>query len=376
MLIAGGLILIGLVGLIIGGELLVRGASQLAALLGITPLVIGLTVVAFGTSAPELAVSLSAVFSTGTDPTGGSAADIAVGNVIGSSIFNVLFILGISSLVAPLVVNSQLIRLELPIMVGVSVIVWLFSLNGTIGRLEGASLFVMLIIYIAWSVIQSRRETKAIKEEFAQEYEAQPKSTWSTILQVVYIVLGLVALSYGAKWLVDGAVMIARWLGMSELLIGLTIVAIGTSLPEVVASVMASIKGERDIAVGNVVGSNLFNMMCVLGLTAAIVPGGVPVAKSAIWQDIPIMLGVNLLCLPIFFTWQRIERFEGAIFLSWYVLYTAYLVLSATNPPLAETLGWVELYVFVPLTVLILVVSLGISRRVVPDSPKEDGKNE
>lgn len=361
MLVAAGLILVGLVALVLGGELLVRGASALAALIGISPLVIGLTVVAFGTSAPELAVSLKAGWA--------GEADIAVGNVIGSNIFNVLFILGVSALVSPLVVNSQLIRLELPLLVVVSVLTWGLAYNGTISQAEGIVLFLGLAGYVTWSVWQSRKESKAVQAEYAEATPQPPHSKWGTALQVGWIVLGLIALAFGSKWLVDGAVMIARQLGMSELLIGLTIVAAGTSLPEVVASVMASLKGERDIAVGNVVGSNLFNLMCVLGLTAVIVPGGVPVAPSAIWQEMPVMIGASLICLPIFFTGSRIDRWEGVLFLAWYVVYTTYLVLMAMESPVGPLVGQIALYGGVPLTLLILLGSLFFSRSPGPEMP-------
>jgi len=363
MLLAVGLILAGLVALVLGGELLVRGASALAAFLGVSPLIIGLTVVAFGTSAPELAVSLKAGLS--------GQADIAVGNVVGSNVFNVLFILGISALVAPLVVHSQLIRLELPLMVLVSVVTWGLAYSGTIGRAEGLGLVVGLVAYVAWSVMQSRRESQTVVQEFAEEFDRPPKSKWGLALQLVWIVLGLIALALGSRWLVDGAVMIARQMGMSELLIGLTIVAVGTSLPEVVASITASIKGERDIAVGNVVGSNLFNLMCVLGVTAVVVPDGVPVAPSAIWQEMPVMIAVSVLCLPIFFTGYRIDRWEGGLFLAWYFIYTTYLVLAATDSPLATIVGNVALFGLVPLTILILLVSVVASRGSKPEMRSE-----
>lgn len=355
MLTAAGLIFIGLVVLVIGGELLVRGASKLAALAGISPLVIGLTVVAFGTSAPELAVSLKASLT--------GEPEIAVGNVIGSNIFNVLLILGISALVTPLVVSSQLIRFEVPLMVGVSVLTWLLCLNGVLGRAEGAFLFLALLLYITWSVVQSRRESKAVKEEYAEEYEHPPKTTGGIVLQFVWIALGLVGLAFGSDWLVRGAVIVARSLGMSELLIGLTIVAAGTSLPEVVASVIASIKGERDIAVGNVVGSNLFNLMCVLGLTAAVVPEGVRIPETAVWQEMLVMIGVAALCLPIFLTGSRIDRWEGCLLLGYYVLYTTYLVLAATASPWAPPLAAISLYGLIPLTVVVLLVSVLVDRK-------------
>ncbi|QDU75170.1 Inner membrane protein YrbG [Bremerella volcania] len=365
MLLAVGLIVVGLVALVVGGELLVRGASTLAAYLGVSPLIIGLTVVAFGTSAPELAVSLKAGLS--------GQADIAVGNVVGSNVFNILFILGVSALVSPLVVNSQLIRRELPLMVLVSVVTWGLAYSGSVGRIEGLVLVAGLIAYVAWTVIESRRESQAVVQEFAEEFDKPPRSKWGLALQLLWIVLGLVVLALGSRWLVDGAVMIARQMGMSELLIGLTIVAAGTSLPEVVASITASIKGERDIAVGNVVGSNLFNLMCVLGMTAVIVPDGVPVAPSAIWQEFPVMIAASVMCLPIFFTGYRIDRWEGGLFLAWYVLYTVYLVLVATESPLAQTVGSILLLGGVPLTVLILVVSVLFTRRSGPEMPNESG---
>lgn len=368
MLVASGLIVLGLVVLVVGGDLLVRGASGIASLLGISPLVIGLTVVAFGTSAPELAVSLSA--------SSGDAAEIAVGNVLGSNIFNVLFILGISALVTPLSVASQLIRLEVPFMVGVAILLWVLGMNGHLGHVEGSLLFGTLMIYIVWSIWQSRRESKKVVEEYEEEFDNPPKSIWDALLQLVWIILGLIGLAYGSQWLVDGAVMIARKLNMSELLIGLTIVAVGTSLPEVVASVMASIKGERDIAVGNVVGSNLFNMMCVLGLTAIVVPEGVPVPQTAIWQEFPVMIAVCAICLPIFFTGGRIERWEGAMLFGYYILYTTYLVLGAIESPYAPMLGKAMLFGLVPLTILILTVSVLNSLRSTPDLPSEEAPEE
>ncbi|MBA2114882.1 calcium/sodium antiporter [Bremerella alba] len=367
MFVAAGLIVVGLVALVLGGELLVRGASALAALLGVSPLVIGLTVVAFGTSAPELAVSLKAGMA--------GQADIAIGNVVGSNVFNTLFILGISALVSPLIVNSQLIRLELPLMVLVSVVTWGLAINGTLGRLEGLVLVAGLIAYVGWSVWQSRRESQTVVQEFAQEFDKPPKSNWGAALQLLWIVLGLIALAFGSQWLVDGAVMVARQMGMSELLIGLTIVAVGTSLPEVVASITASLKGERDIAVGNVVGSNLFNLMCVLGMSAVIVPGGVPVASSAIWQEMPVMIAASVMCLPIFFTRYRIDRWEGGLLLAWYVIHTVYLVLAAVHSPLTTMVGSVALFGCVPLTVLILLVSVLYWRSSGPEMTNSGREN-
>jgi len=357
MLTSLGLVLIGLVALVVGGELLVRGASRLAALARISPLVIGLTVVAFGTSAPELAVSLRAGFAGQTD--------IAVGNVIGSNIFNVLFILGISAVVCPLIVSSQLIRLDVPLMIVVSFLTLLFGLDGRIGRGEGILLFGVLIAYTGWLIVQSRKEIALVQEEFEHEFALHNGSSKAAaLLQIVLIAAGLVLLGIGSQWLVQGAVTIARLWGMSELLIGLTIVAAGTSLPEVAASVMASIKRERDIAVGNVVGSNIFNLLSVLGLTAAIVPGGVKVARDALVFDFPVMIAVAVACLPIFITGHRIDRWEGGLFFAYYIAYTTYLVLAAISASIAPTFGAVMLGFVVPLTVLTLLISLWRHRKI------------
>ncbi|MCM2370265.1 calcium/sodium antiporter [Aporhodopirellula aestuarii] len=316
---AWGLISIGLVLLVAGGEMLVRGASTIAAILRIPPLVIGLTVVAFGTSAPELGVSLQAAMS--------GAADVAVGNVVGSNIFNVLFILGLSSLITPLVVSSRLIRFDVPLMVGVSLLGWLLASDGVVGRIDGIVLFAVLLGYIVICIRMAKREPEEVKQEFAVEFgaDSQPQTNlwWPGLLAVV----GLVLLGFGSKWLVSGAVAVATWFGVSELVIGLTIVAAGTSLPEVVTSVVASVRGERDIAVGNVVGSNLFNLACVLGLSSIISPQGVLVSEQAIGFDFPVMVVVAVACLPIFFTGGRISRWEGALFLAGFVAYTAYLIV-------------------------------------------------
>lgn len=316
-----GMIFLGLIALTLGGEILVRSASTLAALAKIPPLVIGLTVVAFGTSAPELGVSLQAATS--------GSADVAVGNVVGSNIFNVLFILGVSGVITPLVVSSRLIRLDVPLMIGASLLVWMFASDGQIGRWDGMVLFVCLLGYIAFCIRMAKREASSVKAEFAGEYGGDIPSRANYALPVVMVAVGLVLLGLGAKWLVGGAVAVATWFGVSELVIGLTIVAAGTSLPEVVTSVVASVRGERDIAVGNVVGSNLFNLACVLGISAMVSRDGVAVSANAIWFDMPVMVLVAAACLPIFFTGNRISRAEGVLFLVGFVLYTTYLIMVA-----------------------------------------------
>ena len=344
---------LGLVALIVGAELLVRGASRLALAFGISPLVVGLTVVAFGTSAPELAVSVQSAWA--------GQVDIALGNVVGSNIFNVLVILGLSALVTPLVVHQQVIRQEVPIMIGVSLLLWALLLDGGIGRGEGALLFGLMLGYTVLLIRQSRRETAAIQAEVAAEYEeafAAPGNGWRDHwgVQVLLILAGLSLLVLGARWLVEAAVGFARYLGVSELVIGLTIVAAGTSLPEVATSVMAALRGERDIAVGNVVGSNIFNILSVLGVSALVAPSALTVAPSLLAFDLPVMVAVAVACLPVFFTGSRIARGEGVLFLVLYIAYVAYLILAATGHAVLPAYQAAMLGFALPLVAATLIV--------------------
>jgi cation:H+ antiporter len=320
--------LLGLAALVLGAELLVRGASKLALSFGISSLVVGLTVVSFGTSAPELAVSVQSTWS--------GQVDIALGNVVGSNIFNVLVILGLSALITPLVVHQQLIRQEVPLMIGASLLLWVLAANGGISRWEGWLLVSLLVVYIVFLIRQSRRETAAVQAEVDAEYDEAVgvgKKSWDDhwAAQMMLILVGLVLLVLGSNWLVEAAVGFAKQLGVSELIIGLTIVAAGTSLPEVATSVMAAIRGERDIAVGNVVGSNIFNILAVLGVSASIAPSDLLVAPAMLAFDMPIMLAVAVACLPVFFTGNLISRWEGIMFLALYVAYTVYLIMHSTG---------------------------------------------
>jgi cation:H+ antiporter len=340
---------VGLVLLVVGAELLVRGASSLATAVGISPLVVGLTVVAFGTSSPELAVSTQASLA--------GQADLALGNVVGSNIFNVLFILGLSALIAPLIVSQQLIRLDVPIMIGVSVLLLLLALDGSLGRLDGVLLFAGIIAYTTFLIRQSRRETKAVQAEYEEAFgeEGPPaRGVGRVLVNVGLVAAGLVLLVLGSRWLVDGAVAMATALGVSELVIGLTIVAAGTSLPEVATSILATIRGERDIAVGNVVGSNIYNVLAILGISGIVAPGGLPVAPSMLTFDIPVAIVVALACLPIFFTGRLIARWEGGLFLGYYVAYTLFLLLNATQHDALPAYSWVMAVFVLPLTALTL----------------------
>jgi len=344
----------GLVLLVAGAEVLVRGAAKLAAQFGIPPLIIGLTVVAFGTSAPETAVSVQAALN--------GSGDIAIGNVLGSNIANVLLILGVTSLVAPLIVSRQLIRLDVPIMIGASLVTYALAWDGSLGRLDGTLLFSAVIAYTAFLIISSRRATAAATadDEFAKEFglDETPKP-YASLINAGLVVAGLVLLVTGSNFLVEGAVSLARALGLSELVIGLTVIAIGTSLPELATSILAAIRGERDIAVGNIVGSNIFNLLCVLGLASLVSPNAIGVAANALAFDFPVMIAVALACLPIFFTGYAINRWEGLLFVAYYVAYTVYLVLISTGRPLAEVFGDAMIGYVVPLTMVTLLVISG-----------------
>ena len=336
----------GLTILTVGAEFLVRGASKLAALAGVSSLVIGLTVVSYGTSAPELAVSMKSALA--------GQSDIALGNVIGSNVFNVLFVLGLCAMLFPLRVDSQLVRMDVPIMIGVSLLAFLLCLDGSIGRLDGLLLASGAIGYTVFTVVKSRRETKAIKAEFDQEYAVVNDHSGKTIAwNFAMLLLGLVLLVGGARMFVDSAITIAEAMGVSQLVIGLTIVAVGTSLPEVATSVVATLRGERDIAIGNVVGSNIFNILSVLGFTAAVSPINVPL--SAIQIDLPVMIGVAVICLPIFFTGLLILRWEGAVFFGLYITYTVYLLLQASSSPSLPVYSKVVGFGVLPVVALLIM---------------------
>jgi cation:H+ antiporter len=348
----------GLVLLVLGAEGLVRGSSRLAAILGIPPLIIGLTIVAYGTSAPEMAVSVMSSFA--------GQADIAVGNVVGSNIFNVLFILGVSALVAPLVVTRQLVRSDVPIMIGVSILMLVFGLDGNIGRVDGIILFVGAVSYTLSLIYQgSKQKNNSEDDEFAQEYggvEGRSAIVW--VKNLGFIIGGLVLLVLGSRWLVDSAITIARSLGVSELLIGLTIVAAGTSLPELATSVVATIRGERDIAVGNVLGSNIFNILAVLGLSAIVSPGGINVSESILQFDAPVAIAVAFACLPIFYSGGKIDRWEGFLFLAYYLAYTAYLILDALRHDSLPVYSMVMLFFVIPLTAITITIVALRDRRL------------
>ncbi|KLU11388.1 calcium/sodium antiporter [Kocuria sp. SM24M-10] len=351
-----GRIVAGLVLLVLGGEFLVRGASALARRVGISSLVVGLTVVSAATSAPELAVTVGAVL---RDEPG-----LAVGNVVGSNIVNVLLILGLSALVLPLAVKQRLVRFDLPLMVAMSVGLLAVSLDGRITAVDGLILFCAVVAHTALTVVLSRRNARSparaaspaggssVPDAAGEAAEPPPASIGRSLLLVV---LGVALLVAGATLLVEGAVNIATTLGVSSLVVGLTVVAVGTSLPELATSIIAVRRGQRDLAVGNVVGSNIFNIGVVLGLPALIAPDGVPVSSAAAAFDMPVMLAAAVALLPIAFTGFAVARWEGALFVALYLAYTGYVVLAATAHDALEGFTAVMAWFVLPLIAVTLV---------------------
>jgi cation:H+ antiporter len=331
--------------LVAGAELLVKGAAAVATRFGVAPVVIGLTVVAFGTSAPELAVSVGAGL--------GGDTDVAFGNVVGSNIANVLLILGASAVVGTLAVTQRIVRLDVPLLIGVSVFTFVLAIDNRIGRLDGVALVAAIVAYTWWLIRTSRRESRAVEDEYAASIESVEGTVAERplVLQAALVVVGLGMLVAGSQLLVGGATDIARDLGVSDLVIGLTVVAIGTSLPELATSVLAAIRGQRDLAVGNVVGSNLFNLLSVLGVTGIVAPGGVAVSDASLRLDLPVMLAATIVLLPIFWSGFTIARWEGAVLVAFYVAYVAYLVLDAGDSDAADVVGPAVLLV-APLVIL------------------------
>lgn len=334
----------GLLFLLFGAELAVRAAVHLAAILRIRPLIIGLTVVALGSSAPQIAVSLQAAFSNNTD--------IAVGSVIGGSIFNVLVTLGLCALIIPLRVATQVLRIDIPLMIGACVLVTGLAWDHELDRLDGA----LLLAGLAGCMFVVLRQAGHGARHGRTADAATPRAG----SRLAMLAGGLLILALGGHLLVNASVEIALTLGLSERIIGLTVIAIGTSLPGLVTSLIAALRGEREIAVGNVIGSNLLNLLGVLGLTAMVAPGSLSVSPNALVFDLPVLLGVAALCLPVFYSGYRIDRIEGLLLLSLYLTYGLHILSISTGMLLAERLEQAMLSLVLP--VLGVIVAWGIAR--------------
>lgn len=342
-------LLSGLCLLLIGAELMVRAAVRLAERLHVRPLIIGLTIVALGSSAPQMTVSLQAALTDNPD--------IAVGSVVGSGIFNILVTLGLSALIIPLRVSRQLVRLDIPLMIGASLLVFILAWNKDLGRFDGVLLLGALALYLGLLFRQSRHSTRP--------HGARPQDTQqSWLISVLMILAGLAMLVFAGRLLLGAAVVVATDLGLSERVIGLTVVAVGTSLPELATSLIAALRGQRDIAVGNVIGANLFNLLGVLGLTALLAPTPLSVSPNALDFDLPVMLGVAALCLPVFYSGYRVTRAEGLLLLGLYLVYGLHVVSFTTGMPLAGKLERLMLFYVLPaLLTFLLFTSIRAWRR-------------
>lgn len=307
LLLAGGLGL-----LTVAADVLVRGATNLALHFGVSPLVVGLTVVAFGTSAPELVASVVASLQGSTD--------MALGNVVGSNISNIALVLGVAAVINPIQVERQITRRDAPLALGASVLLVLFLLDGVLVRWEGVVLFAGILGYVAWSIQATRVgiSSKAVAEEV--DLEEAEKPIWKGY---VYVLVGLIGLALGASWFVDGAKHIARLFGISEAVIGLTVMAVGTSLPEIATVVAASLRGMSDLVTGNAIGSNIFNILCVLGISAMIVPlslGGIT------YLDLGVFIGSAILIwVMMMYPRHLLTRWDGILLILGYVVYVVYL---------------------------------------------------
>jgi cation:H+ antiporter len=337
-------ILVGILLLFGGGELFVAGSVALSLLLGIPQIVIGLTVVSMGTSAPELFVSLLSTLQ------GGTAGDaIAVSNVVGSNIFNVLVVLGASALVMPLRVKSRLVKRDVPLLLGVSMATWGMASGGRLTWVAGLALITGTVINLIWEVRSAKEEPAEAADDLDTEGAAAPP------VAAAKLAAGLGLLVLGSQLLVKGATAAAQGLGVSETVIGLTIVAAGTSMPELVTSLVAAYRGKADLAIGNVVGSNLLNQLVILGLCGLVSGGrGLGVDPVMISRDFPIMVATTLACLPIFWSGGVITRLEGGILVGLYGLYLVEQILTNSVPAAADEFRLVVLVAVLPLLLVFL----------------------
>lgn len=313
-------IALGLGGLTIAAEFLVRYSSRLAVMLRVPPIVIGLTIVAIGTSAPELAVNIDAAF-TGN-------GELAVANIAGTNTVNLLLIMGTSALMAPLVLDRRTLRFDLPVMTGSALVLLFVARGGSLSRGEGVLLAALGIAYTLTVIYLARSESRAVQREFVEEYAEPPPPSLARGMMICLgvIAAALVVIVVSAGWLVDGAVDLARALGVSEVLIGLTIVAIGTSSPELVTTIVGTLRSSRDVAVGNLIGSSVYNILFILGVTCVVSPEALPVPHELIRIDLPVMVLATVICIPVFRSSNRMTRIEGGLMVVAYAAYLIYLV--------------------------------------------------
>ena len=316
------LIVAGLVALMVGAEVVVRSSSRVARRLGVSPMIIGLTIVSVMTSVPELAVGIDAALV--------GAGDISVANIAGTNVVNLMLILGLSALLRPLPLRSQTLHVDLPMMAFAAVALLIMALDGAVSRLDGALLLGIAAGYTAVVLRVSRRERAAVRREYEEESDATPRRRTARLLtyELSALLAGIVVVVLGADWLVEGAVDFARRFGVSDALIGLTIVAVGTSAPELATTLVATIRDRRDVAIGNLIGSSVYNIAFILGLMAVVVPDGLHVAAQVVQIDLPVMTAVVLACVPVFLRDRRLSRLNGGLFVLTYLGYLGYLVVA------------------------------------------------
>ncbi len=354
MLTSIGEVALGLVILCFGADWLVRASVKIAGILSIPTVIIGLTVVSFGTSAPELAVSMISAL--------GHQSDVAMGNVLGSNIFNIFVIIGLSAAIRPMQVHLNLIRIDTPILVALSLLLLSLCWGSQLSRIEGVVLVGLLVAYIFLQFYLVKREKKSkILDQELKELEADSQvkgdKTKAFLMYSGLFIVGLGFLILGSRWFVNGSVDLARWLGWSELMIGLTLVAVGTSIPEIATSVAAALRGHHDIAIANAIGSNVFNILCVLGFTSMIQP--LAVSHEALLFDFPVMISAAIICWPIFLQGRKVERYEGALLLIFYLGYLSLVYLRAVGLIQLDSLVATAYFWLIPLS-LILFASLWV----------------
>ena len=326
------LFILGLASLILGADFFLKAVDRIGLKWGVSPMVMGLTVVAFATGAPELAISLKAAMN--------DSADLVLGNIIGSNIANILLILGITGFITPLQIKLRIVRIDVPIVIAMSIVLYLLALDGVLSLTDGIVLLLGLLTYSVFTFLQIRKNKVDISDLYDHDEEVElATGTLFYVKNLGLLLAGLALIALGANWMVSSAVTIAKLLGMSELVVGLTIVSIGTSLPEVATSMTAARKGNADIAVANVLGSNIYNIMLTLGLTIVVTPGVLEVSRNALMLDMPFMIAVAVGCIPIFLTGFDLDRKDASLFLFYYAGYLIYLILEATG---SEYLGWIE----------------------------------
>ena len=314
------LILVGLAALTLGAELVVRYGARLARRIGVPPMLVGLTIVSLGTSLPELAVGIDAVRA--------DAGSLAVGNIAGTNVVNLLLILGLSAAIRPLVLGLQTLGLDVPAMAAASLLLYLFARDGSLTVAEGVILLAAGLLYTGLLIWQARRESAPVVEEFEAEYPDEQSD--GLAVQIVALLAGLGVIVVGAQLLVQGAVGVARDFGVSDALIGLTIVAIGTSAPELATTIVATVRGDRDIAVGNLIGSSTYNLTFILGASLLFANGRIAVDPELIAVDLPVMVATALVCIPIFLSGRRVSRIEGVLMVLAYGAYLTYLIVART----------------------------------------------